>query len=161
MGVVYLAMIVGPSVGAPKAKVVLGLDGLEVGVWGIREDEVGVKTNGVSESECDEGSDEEEDYVQGEDNDVDAVSSEEEDDGEDDPPPQSDDDDDETSSSSGLSSRTRSLSPPPKPSYAQTEQNLRNAERLLACTLASHEGGNGFWMADELGEASWLFLSPC
>jgi hypothetical protein len=146
--VAYLAVLMGPSVSAPRAKVVLGLDGLEVGVWGVRED---VRGDDSESDRCDsdEGSEKEErDYVEKEDDAVDAVSSDEEDRS----PPQSDDDDGASSSTTS----SRSSSPPPQVSHAQIEQVLRNAERLLARTLASHEGGDGFWMADELGRV----LSP-
>jgi hypothetical protein len=35
---VYLALVLGPTIGAAKARVVLALEGLEVKVWGMRED---------------------------------------------------------------------------------------------------------------------------
>jgi hypothetical protein len=35
---VYLALVLGPTIGAPKARVVLALEGFEVKVWGKRED---------------------------------------------------------------------------------------------------------------------------
>ncbi|KAI0254188.1 hypothetical protein BJV78DRAFT_1185990, partial [Lactifluus subvellereus] len=34
---VYLALVLGPTIGAPKARVILALEGLEVKVWGRRE----------------------------------------------------------------------------------------------------------------------------
>ena len=35
---VYLALLLGPTIGAPKARVILVLEGLEVKIWGERED---------------------------------------------------------------------------------------------------------------------------
>lgn len=35
---VYLALVLGPTIGAPKARVILVLEGLEVKIWGERED---------------------------------------------------------------------------------------------------------------------------
>jgi hypothetical protein len=35
---VYLALVLGPTIGAPKARVILALEGLEVKIWGERED---------------------------------------------------------------------------------------------------------------------------
>ena len=35
---VYLALVLGPTIGAPKARVILALEGLEVKVWGTREE---------------------------------------------------------------------------------------------------------------------------
>ena len=34
---VYLSLVLGPTIGAPKARVVLALEGLEVKIWGDRE----------------------------------------------------------------------------------------------------------------------------
>ena len=36
--VVYLTLVLGPTIGAPKARVVLVLEGLEVKIWGSREE---------------------------------------------------------------------------------------------------------------------------
>jgi hypothetical protein len=59
---VHLAFVLGPTVGAPRARVVLALEGLEVKIWGIRED---AKENRLSSSrdpreDDDEGEEEEE-----------------------------------------------------------------------------------------------------
>lgn len=35
---VYLALVLGPTIGAPKARVILVLEGLEVKIWGERDD---------------------------------------------------------------------------------------------------------------------------
>ena len=48
----YLALLVGSSVGTAKAKVILGLDGLESKVWGLRDDEAEEEE---SEEESDDG----------------------------------------------------------------------------------------------------------
>ncbi len=34
----YLALVLGPTIGAPKARIILALEGLEVKIWGERED---------------------------------------------------------------------------------------------------------------------------
>ena len=54
----YLAILVGPSVGSAKAKVVFAVDGLEVKVWGERE--------GGEEDEDEEEGEEEEEEQDGE-----------------------------------------------------------------------------------------------
>jgi hypothetical protein len=35
---VYLALVLGPTIGAPKARVILAIEGLEIKIWGERED---------------------------------------------------------------------------------------------------------------------------
>lgn len=35
---VYLALVLGPTIGAPKARVILVIEGLEIKIWGERED---------------------------------------------------------------------------------------------------------------------------
>jgi hypothetical protein len=148
----------------PKARIVLGVDGLEVGVWGAREKarSEGGKHRGKEnenghvesdESGNDDENEEEDDDEQGavtEEQDETLISSSDDDD--DDEPPPSDSDSHSDSSSASSSSPTRSPPPAHQPSHAQIEQTLRNAQRLLARTLAVHEaGGDGLWMADELG----------
>ena len=63
---VYLALVLGPTIGAPKARVILVLEGLELKIWGERED---VEDEALLSSECgddgdyssDEGSEAEDD----------------------------------------------------------------------------------------------------
>ncbi|KAI9448387.1 hypothetical protein H4582DRAFT_2068903 [Lactarius indigo] len=53
---VYLALVLGPTIGAPKARVVLVLEGFEVKIWGQREDveEAQLSSAGPhEEGECD------------------------------------------------------------------------------------------------------------
>ncbi len=54
--IVYLALVLGPTIGAPKARVVLVLEGLEVKIWGKRDD---IEEEALLSSE---GGDDEEDY---------------------------------------------------------------------------------------------------
>ncbi|KAH9050158.1 hypothetical protein EDB84DRAFT_1451244 [Lactarius hengduanensis] len=56
---VYLALVLGPTIGAPKARVVLVLEGLEVKIWGQHEDveEARLPSAGPhDEGECDSDS---------------------------------------------------------------------------------------------------------
>ena len=46
---VYLALVLGPTIGAPKARVVLALEGLEVKIWGKRDDSGGARARPSSD----------------------------------------------------------------------------------------------------------------
>jgi hypothetical protein len=127
----FLAFLVGPSIGSARSKVVLGIDGLEVKVWGSREDASGPEFDGL-ESESEEGSDgasDVEDVPESDDEDVDRADEEEE--GEEEP-------------SSATPSQFR-----PIPPYAD-EQAFRIAERALSRALANADG-EGHGMFAELG----------
>jgi hypothetical protein len=52
---VYLALVLGPTIGAPKARVVLVLEGLEVKIWGQQESVEGAQLSSTDphEGECD------------------------------------------------------------------------------------------------------------
>lgn len=189
---VYLALVLGPTIGAPKARVVLALEGLEVKLWGQREGIDGAELSTDSSSERDN-----DDYDEHEDGDEDRssddgseagdastrgdINTKGEDDAESDgregeeSPPASEppfsrspspspEEPLQPSSPPPAGSIKRplrpSLSPPksspslgPKPTrtYAEEQQTLRAAERLLARTLANAyaEGGG---IAAELGQ---------
>jgi hypothetical protein len=143
----YLAILVGPSAASAKARVMFAVDGLEVKVWGERDDR---EVDGLSEEDSDSegGTDESEDS-----------SGEEE--GEQD----SSGDKDAEGSDANSSERPPSLfpisSPPsshrhrtalisPVLSYAEEQQAFRTAERLLSRTLATADG-EGHSMASEMG----------
>src|SRR6267142_2512206 len=159
---VYFALVLGPTIGAPKARVVLALEGLEVKIWGLREDIDGAllsPSGSTSEGDGDDDDDEGGDAVEA------PPASE---------PPSS------RSPSPSLEEPSRppspaaarrplrpSLSPKSSPSsscasqpylapkptrtYAEEQQTLRTAERLLSRTLANaYAEGSG--MAAELGQ---------
>ena len=187
---VYLALVLGPTIGAPKARVVLVLEGLEVKTWGQREgiDGAGLSTDSPSEDDDDDDdNDDDEDCSSddgseaGDDSTRGDINTKGEDDAESDvreaeeSPPASEPPTSRSPSPSlvepsqpsspppaSLIKRPLrpSLSPPksspslgPKPArtYAEEQQTLRAAERLLARTLANAyaEGGG---MAAELGQ---------
>lgn len=133
----YLALLVGPSVGTAKAKVILGLDGLESKVWGLRDDEVEEDESEESEDEdeLEESEDEEEEAEEPEESESEG---EEEDAGE-----------DEEAASEGeerLSAENEPPAPAPKPpspppsyAFSQTQQALQKADRLLSRALAGSD----------------------
>jgi len=193
---VYLALVLGPTIGAPKARVVLALEGLEVKVWGQREgiDGAELSTASSSEGDDDDDDDDDDDYEDGDDDRSSDNGSEAGDDstrgdintkGEDDAESDGREAEESPPASEPPFSRSQtpspeepsqplspppagsikrplrpSLSPPksspslgPKPTrtYAEEQQTLRAAERLLARTLANAyaEGGG---VAAELGQ---------
>jgi hypothetical protein len=189
---VYLALVLGPTIGAPKARVVLALEGLEVKIWGLREDIDGAlltPSDSTSEDDDDDDDDEgcssddgneagedpshadtatEDDNADADGDDGDAVES----------PPASEPPSSRSpspsseepsrppspaparrplrpslspkSSPSSSSASQPYLAPKPTRTYAEEQQTLRAAERLLSRTLANAyaEGGG---MAVELG----------
>ena len=157
----YLAILVGPSVGSAKAKVVFAVDGLEVKVWGQRDD-LEAESEGES-CTADHEAEDSEDDDEGEDSDecgCSSSSSEEESE------TSSDEDGEDTidgpssceeshsspvpSSPPSRSHHDRVAIPQPSPSYAEEQQALRLAERLLSRTLATADG-EGHSMAAEMG----------
>jgi len=195
---VYLALVLGPTIGAPKARVVLALEGLDVRIWGQREGIDGVELASDSPSDGDDNND---DYDDDDDRSCDDASeagdnsthgdinTKGEDDAESDgreteeSPPASEPPFSRSPSPSpeepsqplspppaGSVKRPLrpSLSPPksspslgPKPTrtYAEEQQTLRAAERLLARTLANAyaEGGG---VAAELGQWHLPIITP-
>ena len=194
--IVYLSLVLGPAIGAPKARVGLVLEGLEVKIWGQREDvdEVPLSSagpheggdsddcSGDSDSDADadasSGLDEDPDPDAGSDlADADANAVKErssslpasEPPSSRSPSPLSDVLSQPSASAPAsttsrplrlsLSSKSPTsssasqpyLAPKPARTYAEEQQTLRAAERLLARTLvnANAEGGGG--MAVELG----------
>ncbi|KAG2753907.1 hypothetical protein P692DRAFT_20721954 [Suillus brevipes Sb2] len=160
-GRAYLAVVLGPTPGSAKCRVMVGVDALEAKVWGERDDCSGVPSeregdgaeddeekSDSQESESDNDSDDEADSKESGDSDS---SGDEE--------AASDTESDESSQApSPPPSRTPSPSssppPPPRlipPTYAQELEALRTAERLLSRTLASACGENdGQGMASEM-----------
>ena len=129
----YLVILVGPSVGSAKAKVVFAVDGLEVKVWGEREGDVEEGGEEGEEEEEDEEGEEEED--EDEDEEEQDEEQDEEDKDEATPPPLS---------------PSPSPSPEPYVTHAQQQQTLLNAERLLSRTLANADA-HGYGLNNDLG----------
>ncbi|PBK72128.1 hypothetical protein ARMSODRAFT_932465 [Armillaria solidipes] len=127
----YMAILVGPSIGSAKSKVMLAVDGLEAKVWGQRddmclEDESGSDNNG-SENEEDDSDEECESSDGCEEGPSDSDGSDVDDEDE----TESDDDD-------------RTSSPPPPSAFAEEQRILRTADRLLSRALVSADcEGNG------------------
>jgi hypothetical protein len=173
----HVAILVGPSLGTAKSKVILGIDGLETRIWGAREgsaaqgdgqvDKRDEKEDGESEDEEEEEEDgEEEDEEEGEEE---ANSLEGSDDDAEEPEESDEEDDDEEEiEGEEESDDEESTSSPPLPqvSYAEEQKFLQNADRLLSRTLAAADAeGNG--IASEMSMsilpifASFLKLIRC
>jgi hypothetical protein len=151
---VFLAILVGPSTGSARSKMVLGIDGLETKVWGII-DNADVDESGSegpeNESEDDEADD----------------SEDEESDNNDEGDVIGDSEDEEHSDEEGSEpSPPRSRSPTPDPelsyptyqTYAERQQALHLADRSLARTLASADA-EGNSMAADMGISEPIFSS--
>ena len=130
----YLAILVGPSVGSAKAKVVFAVDGLEVKVWGEREGD-------VEEGDVEEGGEEEGGEVD-EDEEGEEECEEEQDDEQ--------DDEDKDEATPPPLSPSPSPSPEPYMTHTQQQQTLLNAERLLSRTLANADA-HGYGLNSDLG----------
>jgi hypothetical protein len=164
-GCAYLAVVLGPTPGSARSRVMVGVDALEAKVWGEREDHSGIlpeRRQGTDDDEVtrDSGDESNSDY----DSDSDADSNECGDGGN-----STGSDDEETVSESESDESSQAPSPPPSrtpspsfssqpsppqppsQSYAQELEALRTAERLLSRTLASACGENdGQGMASEI-----------
>ncbi|EGO27051.1 hypothetical protein SERLADRAFT_459850, partial [Serpula lacrymans var. lacrymans S7.9] len=163
--VAYLAIVLGSTIGAAKARVILGVNGLEIKVWGEREElnvegtssgtdsednEESLEGSGSGESSSSDGSESERDSgaeSEHDDDEADCLSDRDSQSGS------------EASCSDSCESPPRSRSPSPTPSYqstpdseapspppspsrrfqshAEEQETLRTAERLLSRTLAS------------------------
>ncbi|KAJ7667072.1 hypothetical protein B0H17DRAFT_1089223 [Mycena rosella] len=125
----YLAILVGPSIGSAKTRVMFAVDGLVAKVWGERDD---VEDEDSDSSEDGDGdADDDDDEEQGSEA-SDTESSTDSDEDASSPPP----------SRSPSPSPCTSPSPVPQvaepvPSRIQTQQTLRAADRLLSHTLAT------------------------
>ncbi|KAG7441606.1 uncharacterized protein BT62DRAFT_936919 [Guyanagaster necrorhizus] len=123
----YMAILMGPSIGSAKSKVMLAVDGLEAKVWGQRDDIRLADESGNSESDDDRSDDEG---------------------GDDEGPSDSDDsdvdDEDETESDNDGDDDDGTSSPPLPSAFAEEQRILRTADRLLSRALVSADcDGNG------------------
>lgn len=130
----YVAFVLGPTVGVPKARVILSLEGLDVKVWGTRKETPSVQHSSSADPnegrvKVEESSIFDEDIEA--DSDVEPL------------PSDSDDEDSDTASSSETESE--------EPTYAAQQAFLDAQTRLLSRRLAeanaSEEGG----LASEMG----------
>ncbi|KAI6041916.1 hypothetical protein EDC04DRAFT_2565001 [Pisolithus marmoratus] len=151
VGKVFLAIVLGPTIGTAKSRLILGIDGFDIKVWGLRDDAIRSSTltkTAESHVQNDDESEESDDYdSEGEDVETDEADQSSSEDGEEDssgeePPPPS-----RSPSPSPTSSPPPTSPPPPlalPPEHAalppcHEESNdtvLRSAERLLSFTLA-------------------------
>lgn len=140
----YLAILVGPSIGSAKTRVMFAVDGLVTKVWGEREDD-NVPDNDYDGS--DDQDDESDDEEGSEPSDTDS-SGESEDDASSPPPSRSPSPSPCTSPLPAPRAASPVSGEPPMSSFAQTQQTLRTANRLLSHTLATADHS----MSAELGE---------
>ena len=161
----FFAVALGPTVGTAKSRVMVGIDGLETKVWGLREENVDepTRTHHMSKKDDDKHAlesasdtdDEEEEEEEEEESECEESGSEEEEEDsrsdDDGSPPLS------RSPSPALSSDAESMSSLNVPSKspllrAEDPETVRAAERLLSRTLASacaEDDGQG--LAAEMG----------
>lgn len=173
-GEAYLAMILGPSVGAAKAKVIFAIEDLEVKEWGSsgsskQQEESGAggtveeqgPEDGVGDESLDNQSDEEGDsFSSGSDG-----SSLESSGSECDSVSDSGSDSEESETESVSDSTTSSEFPDPPEPDAEPPQDLQKASRLLARILASHcppgiTEGSAMYLSEDLSESSLLSIPP-
>lgn len=138
---VYLGYLIGPSISTSKAKVILGIDGLEARVWGTRANVHSVDDRADRQPISDDGAREEEidcDHLAGDD----GEHVEQPEDSEDEEEEDEEDDDAEASASEDEESSSSDTSP--YQSHTHELNFLQNADRLLSRTLANADvNGNG------------------
>ncbi|KAK0231595.1 hypothetical protein IW262DRAFT_1345206 [Armillaria fumosa] len=136
----YMAILVGPSIGSAKSKVMLAVDGLEAKVWGQRDD---IRLEDESGSDDDGGENEEDDSdeeCESSDCCEEGPSDSEESDVDDEDETESDDDDDDD----------QAPLPPPPSTFVEEQRILRTADRLLSRALVWADcNGNG--LSSEIG----------
>ena len=136
----YLAILLGPSLGSAKSKVVLGIDGLEKRIWGNYINDSSSQKVGVEEKEEQDSAPETEEDDSAEDPD----DSESDESGEELEEESEDEDEDEDECENVGRRSSSPESPPVQQSVANEQRFLQNAERLLSRTLAAaDEDGRG------------------
>lgn len=157
---VHLAILVGPSVTTAKSKLILGIDGLETKIWGLRTAETQQRKfceGGTSEDDGDASDDESgaseeipddsEDETDGSDEGCDSPEDSDDDQQEEDIENDTDDEDED-----GDIFPSQAPSPPPSPPYishAEEQKFLQKADRLLSRTLAAADA-DGKGISSEL-----------
>ncbi|KAG2053807.1 hypothetical protein BDR06DRAFT_1021289 [Suillus hirtellus] len=166
-GRAYLAVVLGPTPGSAKCRIMVGVNALEAKVWGERDDRLDAPAGreGEEAEDDDEKSDSEDESDSDSDSDCDSdtdssecVNSDSSDSLCDEEVASETESEEFSQAPSPPPSRTPSpsSSPPPQPhllppTYAQELEALRTAERLLSRTLASACGENdGQGMASEM-----------
>jgi hypothetical protein len=163
----YMAILVGPSLGTARSKVIYGVDNFATHVWGARDDDEGVDEQSNGE-ECPEDSEDDEDDDSSESGSSEGTKSE----NELDPPEDSDEENPESSQDEeeatdeveeGEEDLTRQAndpySSPPQlhQSYAEEQRFLHSADRLLAQVLASADA-EGHGMSNEMCKSTTPFI---
>ncbi|KAG1772851.1 hypothetical protein EV702DRAFT_613235 [Suillus placidus] len=159
-GRAYLAVVLGPTPGSAKCRVMVGVDALEAKVWGKRDDRLSVCEGAGAEDDEQSDSGDESDSDNDSDGEADTNESGNSDSSGDEEAAWETETEESSQAPSPPLSRTpspsSSSSPPPPPhilppTYAQELEALRTAERLLSRTLASACGENdGQGMASEM-----------
>ncbi|KAJ6473217.1 hypothetical protein C8R45DRAFT_835365 [Mycena sanguinolenta] len=140
----YVAILVGPSIGSAKTKVMFAVDGLATKVWGERDDsenddeDTSAEEEGENDDEAD-SADEDEDEQSSEPSDTDSLT---------------DSDDASSPPPSRSPSPSPNTSPSPVPCTASPRQPMRTPARLLAHTLATADHS----MSDELAPSQTHIL---
>jgi len=168
----YLAVVLGPTPGSSRSRIMVGVDALETRVWGERDDHSGIPSE---HAENQQGTDDDEEKCDSGESGSDYGNSDtNSDEGDECSNSDGDEPGSETESiefsqapsppSSRTPSPTSSLPLPPRPSsgsYAQELEALRTAERLLSRTLASSCGENdGQGMASEMRQYLASIFNP-
>lgn len=145
----FFAVALGPTVGTAKSRVIVGIDGLETKVWGLREDTIpdNVSEEDENDNSLEDASDTDDEEEESEEEEENASGSDD-----DAPPPPS------RSPSPAPLTASPSISPrnmPSKSPLLRTEdpETVRAAERLLSRTLAgacAEDDGHG--LASEMGK---------
>ncbi|KAJ4002183.1 hypothetical protein F5050DRAFT_1802478 [Lentinula boryana] len=152
----YMAILVGPSIGTAKSKIIFAVDSLETKIWGLRDDlppKVDVQEEESSESSPEDGEELEETHANSDSDDDNSHSG-----------PEDSDSESEIDSCSASSHPDSPIPPPrsqhtdpstssPSASYlqdhAREQQKIRVADQLLSRTLAIADA-EGRGMACEL-----------
>jgi hypothetical protein len=155
----HVAILVGPSLGSAKAKVIMGIDGLEKKIWGMRSAATVSENNyenSKEEDEEEEGDGEDQKDVESSEEDEDCPEDSEDEgdhDNEESEDENIDEDEDQESVVDGEEADEEeaedddeqvSAPPPPYISYAEEQKFLQSADRLLSRELAAADAeGNG------------------
>jgi hypothetical protein len=142
----HLAFLVGPGIRTAKARVILGIDGLEKRVWGSRKDSYpsDIANNKRPDSEDDAD-------TEGDDRERDERNEDVADEPEDSEDEETDDEDSSTGNSDTESPRHDFVDPTLHVSRAEEQKFLENADRLLSRVLANADA-NGKGLISEMGE---------
>ncbi|KAF9457259.1 hypothetical protein BDZ94DRAFT_1228228 [Collybia nuda] len=138
---VYLAILVGPSMGSARSKVIYAVDGLETKIWGTRDD--------INDPEDSEDEELPEDSDSEDENSEEDIDSEEEDLSDNNHSEELPLENDNSSDDLPILPQSRSPSPPPSMAHLEEQKALNAADRLLSRTLAAADA-DGQGMANEM-----------